>query len=81
MAKAWMFSGVSRNPSAILSLLFPGGRAQTASWCTNTWHQTQLLLPLPSIVQENSFLGFFPLGAVGFDQGAVGGVSLKLWLR
>lgn len=31
--------------------------------------------------QENSFLGFFPPGAVGFDQGTVGRVSLECRLR
>lgn len=50
--------------SVSLSFLFPGGRTQPASWCTNTWHQLQLLLPLPSIVKENSFLGSFPLEAL-----------------
>ncbi|PKU38010.1 set-binding protein isoform x1 [Limosa lapponica baueri] len=29
-------------------------------------------------LKENSFLGFFPLEAMGFDQRVVGGVSLKL---
>lgn len=64
MAKVWMFSSVSRNLSAGLPLLFAGGRTQpaTASSWANTWHQPQLLLPLPSTVRKTVSLASFHRG-------------------